>query len=1166
MRVLSGETDLTVKNYTPRVGSNMVKSNKLFSRKPLMIGIASILAASMTSLAKSDVSEETLLKIKSQKARASLLELARKTGTQIVLENNTGESITLKGVDGSYTIDEALKLMLNGSGLVYEFTGDDSVIVRDENSDKESSEKKEKEDDIEEMVITGSRLVSDPGKLTRQMTTITREELEASGMKRLDEFLRRLPQNVNAPTNVASGIFANGENFGRAKNVYAGSSVNLRGLGAQYTLVLIDGRRPAKGGLFGDITDISSIPVDLVERIEILYDGAASIYGADAVGGVVNIITDREFDGTSLSLGVTRTEDGGGESLDLSLGHTFQLEDATLTLNAIYQDRKPLDGAERSVRFAPLPGFSTNEDFVLYPSVPGNIGTIFNSGQVLMYVKDIDGDGKTDNQALNERLPGAEVVPVNPFFSMRIPTVPPEGYMPVYSLQLPETLTGETLSLYDVVENSGVALPGSGASEDEVNAVMRQRFALGKNLYSEGNGFSLLPKDRTINLSVNYSSQLTDRLSVNLAARFSNTDRASSTRNDSQTRTIGHGNNLNPFGSSFNLSFSDNLPQTTQEVDTKSYSLSGSFQYDLSENWDLDAGFGLSRGESSSEERNRLDGQALQFALTGQEFDPVTFMLVDNGLGFHLPFLGYPDEQSYNDGLMIDRVKSLTETESKDFDLNLRGTIAELPAGDLRTNITLSRVLTKSFSMSEQFNDQLFAYQSQEGPSDGVFFRQGLSDGTTGAGVELSAPLAETLLANANMRYEKYDGVDDNALNWSSGLNWSPLDWMTVRLNRTHSVSIPASVIRGVDTQLITTFAQQVTDDTREYTGAIIPIYVLQGGNSGLKPERNYGTALGLIFSPSDALDIELNFTESSTYDQVGKPNLALELSPSEMTPEAIANNPLLYQLQSGQFALGGLTFDETTAGFGFPSMPLIPGYYIFDNRDYNLGSSYSRGVDLAIRYRLSSDIGDWFFTYSHQYMDEFERVFANICVEDGSCTESVKAYDPTVGGTVNVPLDTPIDVVDQVDRRSGIESVTNNFSPIPRHRGMFSVSWSYRGMSASTQFSVQTPTSVLRHGTKFVDGESLTNTYRIETKPATVMDLNLGYSFDGDLIPAPEWMNTTKLTLGISNFFYIKNKISREVIDKQFEPDEFQGTSAFTPYSIDPYGRTYSLQITTTF
>lgn len=101
--------------------------------------------------------------------------------------------------------------------------------------------------------------------------------------------------------------------------------MNLRGLGINRTLVLLNGRRIVYGGTGANsAVDLNMIPTSIIDRIEVLKDGASAVYGADAVAGVVNIITRTEFDGFKISSKVGQTSEGDGEEIaaDLTIGLT----------------------------------------------------------------------------------------------------------------------------------------------------------------------------------------------------------------------------------------------------------------------------------------------------------------------------------------------------------------------------------------------------------------------------------------------------------------------------------------------------------------------------------------------------------------------------------------------------------------------------------------------------------------------------------------------------------------------------------------------------------------------------------------------------------------------------------------------------------------------------
>lgn len=177
--------------------------------------------------------------------------------------------------------------------------------------------------DLGEIVVTGSRVRRrDEGSVP--VTTITAEQIALSGQPTIARVLQRLPQNFGAQSDGADV-----DPFGG--NVSRGSGVNLRGQGFDSTLVLVNGRRLAKnsGGLF---TDISGIPVAAIDRVEVLPDGASAIYGADAIGGVVNIIMGNDFEGFGGSARFGAATEGGYDEDTVSAHAGFRSERGRLTI------------------------------------------------------------------------------------------------------------------------------------------------------------------------------------------------------------------------------------------------------------------------------------------------------------------------------------------------------------------------------------------------------------------------------------------------------------------------------------------------------------------------------------------------------------------------------------------------------------------------------------------------------------------------------------------------------------------------------------------------------------------------------------------------------------------------------------------------------------------
>lgn len=172
-----------------------------------------------------------------------------------------------------------------------------TVALAQDSDDGEDVEKQDK------ITVTGSRIKRSDVEGALPVTVISREDIELSGESSAADFIRNLTFNSSGSFRPQSGSSAQGV-----------SEVSLRGLGPSRTLVLIDGRRLSKSPSTGSSQDLNTIPAGAIERIEILTDGASAIYGSDALGGVINVITRSDYEGVEIMLGgaeVSIPENGG---------------------------------------------------------------------------------------------------------------------------------------------------------------------------------------------------------------------------------------------------------------------------------------------------------------------------------------------------------------------------------------------------------------------------------------------------------------------------------------------------------------------------------------------------------------------------------------------------------------------------------------------------------------------------------------------------------------------------------------------------------------------------------------------------------------------------------------------------------------------------------------
>ena len=240
----------------------------------------------------------------------------------------------LPGLAGRKSVTALSWLLSMIAGLAL---GMNIALAQEEDGDAEDEEALE----LQDVRVTGSRLNRPPSELSGNLIVLDREDIRASGELTLARVLRQLPQNVNG-TNETFGSDLNG-----ASNVTGASTVNLRGLGSESTLILVDGRRVGYSGLLGGVTDISTIPLSMVDRVEILLDGASAVYGSDAVGGVVNIITRQDYSGVELDLNYGRPHKSGFEETRVNVSTGFSWDGGRANVGYEYFRDSGIDASNR---------------------------------------------------------------------------------------------------------------------------------------------------------------------------------------------------------------------------------------------------------------------------------------------------------------------------------------------------------------------------------------------------------------------------------------------------------------------------------------------------------------------------------------------------------------------------------------------------------------------------------------------------------------------------------------------------------------------------------------------------------------------------------------------------------------------------------------------------
>jgi outer membrane receptor protein involved in Fe transport len=311
-------------------------------------------AVACVAIAQPAVAQVRNFDVPAQDAAGAVAALARQADAQILISGRNARGKRTSAVKGSMTVEQALDQLLRGSGLVAMRTSARGWSVVPQRASGKPSVAVEAtpslggDDDSgsEEIVVTGTNIRG--AQSTSPLTTITRRDIVATGIGTTSGVLETLPQNFSQgglDAGFLPGVTEQGAN---------GSSINLGGLGEGTTLVLLNGRRLAPG-FAGSAVDISGIPISAVERVEISLGGASAVYGSDAIGGVVNFILRRDFEGAETNLRAGAAS-GDVEEYRASqlFGHKWQ--GGSAVLSGEYYSRDQLLSSEREFSKSSLLG------------------------------------------------------------------------------------------------------------------------------------------------------------------------------------------------------------------------------------------------------------------------------------------------------------------------------------------------------------------------------------------------------------------------------------------------------------------------------------------------------------------------------------------------------------------------------------------------------------------------------------------------------------------------------------------------------------------------------------------------------------------------------------------------------------------------------------------
>ena len=333
----------------------------------LLVGL--LAGTQPTSAQETDASLSVPIQIEAGSLSAALREFAAQAGTPVLFSEQLTAGYRADTLTGMLRPEDALAQLLSHTELeAMSGPGGVFVIRRKKREEKparipEAAPAREPSSPASEagaaapetemadrliadtILVTGTSLRGLAPE-TSPLQVYDHDDILGSGVTTIDQFIRALPQNFGGGSSEFTSVGLPNDANSRANNTY-GASANLRGLGSRGTLVLLNGSRLAPTSEIGDFVDLSLIPVSALDRVEVLTDGASSIYGGDAVAGVINFILRDDFDGAETALRYGQVTSGEMQEIRASqtLGRSWSGGNLIATYE--YFDRGNLTLADR---------------------------------------------------------------------------------------------------------------------------------------------------------------------------------------------------------------------------------------------------------------------------------------------------------------------------------------------------------------------------------------------------------------------------------------------------------------------------------------------------------------------------------------------------------------------------------------------------------------------------------------------------------------------------------------------------------------------------------------------------------------------------------------------------------------------------------------------------
>ncbi|MFE3971774.1 TonB-dependent receptor plug domain-containing protein [Stenotrophomonas sp. YIM B13575] len=752
---------------------------------------------------------------------------------------------------------------------------------------------------LDAVQVTGSRIPRAQVEGPAPITVINAEQIHSSGFTTVPDVLRAMTQN--------GGETQSQQSSGGADFSPGAQQVDLRGLGPNHTLVLVNGRRiadfpmPFKGR--SNFTDVSNIPLGMIDRIEVLTGSASAIYGSDAIAGVVNFILKKKADGTTIDMRMGTTTEGGGESFDMSLASGFSSGNFNAVYSVELQSQTPLWAYDRDIQDSTQDG----------PTEGARIAR--RSYLRTDYNDDYLDPGAATCDALSAQNQGSTYRAFRPRYGYYCGSDSAIGYGTILSKR--RGANGYASLSYD--------------------------FDNGQQWFAD------------VQLGYHTMSLMRD---VTKWGRMAADGDESGYFNNEATGEIEF------WQRQFSPEEMGGLDNAMVRSTQKTFSVTTGFKGNLTGSWDYEASLSHSQYQSRISWAQIIASKANDLFLgpqLGEDDDGFPIYNADPSRLYR------PLTRAEYDSIAARTTytpKSRTETAA----LTLtNGSLFTLPGGDA------------GFAATVEVGQQAYALNPDPLATGYYYYSWKDSDGKGSrnrwaTAAELRMPLHETVNLSVAGRYDqyRYSGHTIGKATWSGGLEWRPIDTLLVRGSYGTAFRAPDLhyVFAGpgndeTSAEDLYNCRADAADDCADYERNVIRS---RSGNRELDPETSTSWSAGFVWSPAAGLDLSADWFNIDMRDQVQDMDVRTILA-SEANCRLGSADPASPTCVD---ALARITRTADGRLYGVHVNPI------------NVARESTSGIDVGLRYRLQTGIGDFIFNGTHTWVKkhDFQR-YAGDVTED---------------------------------------------------------------------------------------------------------------------------------------------------------------------------------------